>query len=545
MYYAILAAWLAASVLLWANYATSLRALDSATGKVLAGLITFLVDLSWMYGFYHIGFVSFARLYPDSLSSRDSAREEPLCEQPVAVLLTVCDDFQPPAAHSCVTQDYPDFHVYVLDDSSGEQMKEKVDTFQKNFPKKVTVMRREDRKGFKAGNLNNCLSLLPEKYAYIALADSDTHLPAAFLRIATGLLEVNSSKGFVQALHIANAHHRQSLARDLGEIVRVGWCYYQPLRNKYGFPMCYGHGALIRRSALKVADGFPEIVSEDIALTLRLRRQGIRGLITSGSICGEDFPDDYYTFRKRLSRWVAADLECFREELVPFLSSKNILIIEKLDALFRGLKVPLSLLFLPVAVLVNVMAVLFPAWESSVAWPTLAITMLSIFAPYYCFTVDLTGQPKRLVLLLSQLTAVYCSGMLLIIVNALQAIYSRRAQFYVSGVKEDRKLDGSLLRRYLSMDKAGYPLLGFFEVSAALLLILFALQTENLTLIGVAAAMALAPAIDTLGWENRLVTWFVHLPFSLIVTGIVSPWLFGHGSTVQILTLAGLSILLF
>ena len=307
--------------------------------------------------------------------------------------------------------------------------------------------------------------------------------------------------------------------------------------------MCYGHGALLRRGALKAVGGFPEIVSEDIALTLRLRRLGIGGLFTDRVICGEDYPDNYYTFRKRLSRWIPADLECLWKELLPFLFVKSAPAVEKLDAFFRGMKVPLSVLFLPITLLLSAMPGIFPAWENSLRPPVLWIALAASLSPFACFTADMVDRPKNLAVLLSQITALYCSCSLLILMRGIESLVFHKSRFYVTGAKRRPAESRRQLSGLFSIDEAGYPLLGFLELAIGLALILFGLRSENLVLAGIGAALGLAPVYYRLGWERCLPA--VYLLFLLVIFGLALSGPLEYGLAAQILTLAGFSILLF
>jgi hypothetical protein len=270
---------------------------------------------------------------------------------------------------------------------------------------------------------------------------------------------------------------------------------------------------------------------------------GVGGLFTDRVICGEDYPDDYHTFRKRLSRWVPADLECFWKELLPFLLAKNTPAVEKLDAFLRGMKVPLSVLFLPMTVLLSAMPGLYPAWENALDPLVPWIALPACLAPFACFTADMAGQPKRLAALLSQLSVMYCSTSLLLVLRGIEALALRKARFYVTGAKRRPAASKRLHSRLLSIDEAGYPLFGYFELLLGLALVVFGVRSENLVLAGIGAAVGLAPVYHHGGWERRAAV--IHLPSLLIFCGLALSGLFGYGTAAQILTLAGLSILLF
>src|SRR5207247_254399 len=59
--------------------------------------------------------------------------------------------------------------VYLLDDSTDENDKRNMDSLTEKY--NVSVIRRKDRKGYKAGNINNALRIIKEDYFVILDAD--------------------------------------------------------------------------------------------------------------------------------------------------------------------------------------------------------------------------------------------------------------------------------------------------------------------------------------------------------------------------------------
>ncbi|MBK6781199.1 MAG: hypothetical protein IPG75_16920 [Gemmatimonadetes bacterium] len=76
--------------------------------------------------------------------------------------------------------------------------------------------------------------------------------------------------------------------------IDIHWRWYHPLRNRYGFVMLLGHGAVVRREVWEEVGGFPEIVSEDLAFSLRARQHGWHGGVRRRTlIYYEEFPGDH------------------------------------------------------------------------------------------------------------------------------------------------------------------------------------------------------------------------------------------------------------
>ena len=61
----------------------------------------------------------------------------------IAILYVTMNDFQIEAATSCVSQDYDDFRLFVLDDSTEKEIMAEVDRFKEQYEDKVTVIREQ------------------------------------------------------------------------------------------------------------------------------------------------------------------------------------------------------------------------------------------------------------------------------------------------------------------------------------------------------------------------------------------------------------------
>lgn len=170
-------------------------------------------------------------------------------------------------------------------------------------------------------------------------------LPPDFLRRLVPHLVADDRCGFVQANHESNPDRSSPLGNCMGIGVDIHWRWYQPLRNRYGFVMLLGHGAVLRRTAWEEVGGFPELVSEDLAFAVRLRERGWHGHFAADVVCYEDFPETVRDFRVRHIKWTRGTCEFLSKEVGRLIRSPNILTVEKLDILLPTLSLPLSLLY--------------------------------------------------------------------------------------------------------------------------------------------------------------------------------------------------------
>jgi cellulose synthase/poly-beta-1,6-N-acetylglucosamine synthase-like glycosyltransferase len=522
-------------------------------------LITFIlfINFAWLYGMYNLGVVLFALVYRWFPGLKSAAPRVVLEEFPsVALLYTTCNDFLEESVISCVDQDYPSFKVYILDDSSAQEYKDQVDAFAARYPGLVEVVRRPDRKAFKAGNMNHGLSKVATEEPYFAIADADEILPPDFLSKLVPVMESDPNCGFVQANHRSNPNNKSQLARDLGVGIDIHWKWYQPLRNDYGFVMFLGHGALLRRKCWEEIGGFPDIVSEDLGFAIQAREKGYRGRFVEDVICYEDFPDTVRAFRIRHMKWTRGTSEFLSKMGGWLLKAKNITWAEKLDILFPTLNLPLTLLYflfmlnanlaLPYffgdwANITYVLAgkeIVFPVlilnsgFEVIYDWDFFIITILTFFAPVLCFLLALAHRPLKLFKFLSHSTALYAALSPLSSLGVIAYMISGKAIFLVTGdvkqadhkrQKEDKDWWTKVKASYQKFITKSHPDQGvvqWFEILTGLGFIVMCVYMFQISFFGLCLAFILLPVMHHLGWEHKLVRGLVYLPFVLILFGI-------------------------
>jgi cellulose synthase/poly-beta-1,6-N-acetylglucosamine synthase-like glycosyltransferase len=201
--------------------------------KVALTYFVLFTYVAWLFALYNIGIILFAHIYRKWLRGPFVQNPAlPVNPPAVAVLYTTCNDFVEESVLSCVRQDYPHFKVYILDDSSDPQYQSRIDRFAAQYPKQVQVVRRSDRRGFKAGNLNHGLAQIAHEPLF-ALADADEILPPDFLSRLVPRLLADEQCGFIQSNHHSNPQDTSALARAMGIGVDIHWRWYQPLRNRF------------------------------------------------------------------------------------------------------------------------------------------------------------------------------------------------------------------------------------------------------------------------------------------------------------------------
>jgi cellulose synthase/poly-beta-1,6-N-acetylglucosamine synthase-like glycosyltransferase len=333
--------WILMNLMFLDNYYVFVTSQHTWLAKVFS-----LIDVGWIlltsfYACFHITTFLFSiivkKIYIDM--------PRVYTETPrVAILYTCMNDAKEKAVAACLDQSYPNFAVYVLDDSTASEEQQFVDNLLRKYENRFSIIRRGDRSGYKAGNLNNALGLIGNLYTYVCVVDSDEIIPTTFIRELVSILEGNENLGFVQA------SHRQYSVTDYSKLISdnidLHWKYFFPARNMFGFVYSYGHGVLLRTAALLKIGCFPEIASEDIAVSTKLREAGYKGCYAYDVEALEETPPSYQAFRRKNKKIVAGTLEFFTKFYWQFFRSKNVTFTEKLDLFFSLMVIYLPILFL-------------------------------------------------------------------------------------------------------------------------------------------------------------------------------------------------------
>lgn len=559
MYRVIFGVWIAAIIWFQPRLFQLLDMAYSWPSWIALATFIFFIDFAWLYGVYNLTVIGFAAYYRYfSKKGTEQLAALPLTTHPpIAILYTTCNDFVEASVQSCVEQDYPNYKVYILDDSSDAGCKMQVDQFASKYPGLVQVVRRPDRKAFKAGNMNHGLANVAVSEPYFAIADADEILPADFLTKTVAVMENDPSCGFVQANHRANPESQSALSHSVGVGIDIHWKWCQPLRNDYGFVMFLGHGALLRRKCWEDMGGFPDIVSEDLGFAIHARENGYRGRFLENVVCYEDFPDSVRAFRIRHMKWTRGTSEFLSKKMNWLLRAKNITWTEKLDILFPTLNLPLTLLYFVFMLNANLLLPYFfgfaqdvtfviggqelrfpvvtlaPGFQVIYDWDFYLITLMTFFAPVLSFIIAMANKPWKLFKFLSHSTVLYAALTPLSSIGVLTYFVSGKAIFLVTGdakqtaEKNETGKKGMLDRlrfgwqQFMGKSHPDTHIVQAFEIATGLLFGLAAVIMFQISFMGLCLAFLMLPMLHHVNWDNRFVKKLVYLPFLLILLGVV------------------------
>jgi len=393
-----------------------------------------------------------------------------------AIVMCTADDFDPLRAGECAAQDVP-VELVILDDSSTEEGRSRVDLFAQRHP--ARVIRRGDRRGHKAGNLDNALSVLGDRYRFWVLVDADQTLPPDAVR----RLHARREPGVAIVQGRPVPRPAPGLPALLGMLPAVHLAVSQRGRPASWF---LGRVALVDVAALRAVGGVPWRVVEDVALTLEMRAAGYR-IVDAPEVAGEeDAPVDYRAFRVQQLKYVEGAFELVTRSGSRALRAP-IPWSERAEILFAHLLVPMSVAGGAVAVVAG------GALASAHAFPTWAgpVSMAAALAPLAAELVRLVrcGRWARAVATATLVPVLYASLLVASLGVLARVCAGRAARFRVTpkgpagfGIR------GRLVR------VAPELVVGALTIGAAAAGGMPALLPAVLIPVGAAVALALAPA---------------------------------------------------
>lgn len=397
----------------------------------LLTLNAFFISYFWLNGTKDIVYVVFFYVFKKRIFSySERIKNQKKCFSNAKVLLVycTCNDFEESSLKKCIKQSHKNTKTIILDDSDDIGYQNRIDRFAcKN---NIEVVRREDRKGFKAGNLNNYLRNRKD-YDYFVILDSDEIIPHNFVEECLKYFKYYDNIGIVQCTHIATRNTTPFM-----QMFHIGvdshWPTYQTVKHHFGFMSLLGHGAMISRQCYEATNGLPEVVAEDLCFSIEARNKGFYTAFAPNIVCQEEYPIDYIAFKKRHSKWTQGNFEFMKNYTMRILTSKMHW-FEKLDIFLFTYNLPLTALF-SLYIIINI--ALLPLIGYDLHYPIWLIvpTVVFFFAPMINDFISRFKKiaPSRLLKYMFYTFMLYGSMLYQSIKSSFLALIGKKAVFTVT-----------------------------------------------------------------------------------------------------------------
>ena len=230
---------------------------------------------------------------------------------------------------ACLRLDYPrkKYEIVVADDSDDPRTREIID----RYKDKVIVIRRDCRKGFKAGALNNAL-----KYSHgdiIVVLDSDSIPPRKFLREIVAFFK-DKNVALVQAKQTYINKNLNIISKFAATLQSIYYNFIQKLHSHLGLTFCSGSAVAIRRSILETFKWNEESVTEDADISLKIFTKGYKTVYVDDVVVKSEVPYNIIHFLKQQARWTFGITRAFLDNLKLLVFSKKLSFFKKLYLLF-------------------------------------------------------------------------------------------------------------------------------------------------------------------------------------------------------------------
>jgi cellulose synthase (UDP-forming) len=251
---------------------------------------------------------------------------------PVAVLIAAFNESEEVlelTIASTVAMDYPEKHVYLLDDSTKPASIEAARMLAERYG--ITLVHRVDRSGYKAGAINDLLPTLTEKY--IALLDADSIPHESWLREVVPYLEDDPGLALVQAPQVYG-NSSLPVARTASFQQSVFYEYICEGKSIANATFCCGTNVVLRRAALLSVETFENgrrmffdetSLTEDFATSWRLHIGGWRtGYINLQFVLGMG-PETLSAYFTQQMRWAEGTFGLLGEVVRTFVRNPRAL----------------------------------------------------------------------------------------------------------------------------------------------------------------------------------------------------------------------------
>jgi cellulose synthase/poly-beta-1,6-N-acetylglucosamine synthase-like glycosyltransferase len=310
--------------------------------------------------------------------------------------------------------------IQLLDDGDSDTHDELAANVRAVVPEDVNfhILRRGDRKGFKAGNL--AYGLVHSDAPFVAVLDADFVPPADFLRRTVPVLLADSGLAFVQSRWGHANRAANWLTRVQGLLLDAHFSVEQEARFRAGLPLSFnGSAGVWNRTAIEQGGGWTgDTLTEDLDLSMRCMMQGWRGAMVSDLVVPGELPQTAAAWRAQQARWTKGHAQVARK-LMPMIWSSAMPFWKKAAMTLQMCQFAFYMLAFSSAAISLTLMYMGAAYYPGVTWFGLLATVLGVIS-----SIGYLYLGQRM------LAVVFPSGLILANTRAtFEAFFSNRMDF--------------------------------------------------------------------------------------------------------------------
>ena len=201
---------------------------------------------------------------------------------------------------ACTLMNYGNKKVYLLDDSSRVELADDAQMLAEKYG--AQYVHRTNRRGFKAGALNDVLAQLDAKY--LVLLDADQRPRHDFLSEIIPLLDADPRLAFIQTPQHYDNRTSSRIANPAGSQQDVFYTNISEGKSASNVMFACGTNVVLRLATLQAVGGFDEgSVTEDFATSIKLHSQGYRSYYYHDIFVKGEGPTSIAAYYKQQMRW--------------------------------------------------------------------------------------------------------------------------------------------------------------------------------------------------------------------------------------------------
>jgi hypothetical protein len=225
------------------------------------------------------------------------------------------------------------YEILIGDDCTDKKISKSLNEFAKKH-KIVKVTKRPNRRGFKAGNLNNMLK--NSKGEIIVIFDSDFVPSVNFLKKTIPYFQ-DPKVGCVQTRMGYLNSDQNIVTKCASGLLMIFHNFAIPFCNLGGISFFCGSGGAIRKTALGEVGNWDENnITEDCELTVSLIEKGYSNIYLTDEVSSGEVPFTLKGFIKQQMRWAYGTTTTFLCHLKSLILHENLKIHQKLILIFAG-----------------------------------------------------------------------------------------------------------------------------------------------------------------------------------------------------------------
>jgi cellulose synthase (UDP-forming) len=323
---------------------------------------------------------------------------------------------------------------YILDDSTDKTAVEDIKELAIKY--KVGYIHRDNRRGYKAGALNDALKMVDSKY--FAVFDADQKPLQEFLTELTPIMEDNNNLAIIQVPQ-KYENNVTRVSKGANDIQEVFYNFITEGKSLENSMFSCGSNVLYRTEAIKSVGGFDEKnVTEDMATSIKLHELGYHSIYYNRPLARGEAPQTLNSYFIQQSRWSQGSIGIFFKVLKMLFRRKKLTIGQK-----TGYFVTTSWYFVGI---VNILMIAFPLLfilfnVVSIITPGIYIFIIGFYIifNFFAFSLSIYSMEKSVYPVLRNMSLTFISSPIFV-KSAFFALIGKKTSFKVTPKSDSSKL---------------------------------------------------------------------------------------------------------